>query len=221
MGLRTFLSKKIDLIKSLFLQGLFTILPIFFTVSIVGFAYDFISKWLKPLKSMEPQILRSIPGSEFIIITLAIFFLGFILKFFFIVPLINKMEYFISHVPFVRTVYSSSKTVVNFFNFSDLTSKARKVVLIEFPRKGLFNVAFLLESAEDNFQHIIPAEKRKEGKKYYKVFMPNSPNPTSGYFIVMAEDEIISTDMTLEEALKVVVSCGLITPTSIIKQNQI
>jgi uncharacterized membrane protein len=217
MRLKLFLIKKIDSVKNLFLQGLFTVLPVFFTVSIVGFAYDFISKWLKPLKSLQPEVLRNIPGSEFIIVTLAIFLLGFVLKLFFIVPLINKIESFISHVPFVRTVYSSSKTVVNFFNISDLTNKARKVVLIEFPRKGLFNVAFLLESAEDNFQHLIPEEKRKEGKKYFKVFMPNSPNPTSGYFIVVAEDEIISTDMTLEEALKVVVSCGLITPASITK----
>ena len=115
----------------------------------------------------------------------------------------------------VRTIYSSSKILVDFFNVPNPTEVKRKVVLIEFPRKNCFNIAFLLEDACNSFEKLIPQEKKKDNLKYYKIFMPNSPNPTSGYFLILPEDEIIHTNLTFEEAIKTVVSCGLITPESL------
>jgi uncharacterized membrane protein len=162
-------------------------------------------------------LLQKIPGSEFILVTLFILMLGFFLKVFFISPIVHWFENLIKKIPFIRNVYSASKALVNFFNVPERTSKKRKVILIEFPRRGLFNIAFLLESATDDFQNLIPKEKLIPGKKYFKVFMPNSPTPTSGYFLTLCEDEIIPTDITFEEAIKAIVSCGLITPESIRK----
>jgi uncharacterized membrane protein len=202
-------------LKSLFLSGLFTILPIILTVFVVTFTYELLSRWLKPLQKIQPLLLKKIPGSEIVIITILIIVLGILLKFLLISPLVKAIEAFIGKIPIVRTIYSSSKTLVDFFNVPDPTTVKRKVILIEFPRKGLYNIAFLLESATDGFEKLIPEKDKTPGEKYYKVFMPNSPNPTSGYFLIIPEHEITHTNMTFEEAIKTVVSCGLITPESL------
>ena len=215
MGLRKAVSKVFSYIKTLFFSGLFTLLPIILTVFILTFTYSFIARWLKPLKEAEPLFLQKFPGSEFVLVTLFILFVGVLLKLFFITPIVHKFEKLIKKIPFIRSIYSSSKALVDFFNVPAKSTKKRTVILIEFPSKGFFNIAFLLEEATDNFQKLIPPEKLLPGKKYYKIFMPNSPNPTSGYFLILPEDEIIFTDMTFDEAIKAVVSCGLITPDSI------
>jgi|SaaInlLV_10m_DNA_2_1039722.scaffolds.fasta_scaffold00942_9 uncharacterized membrane protein len=207
--------KILSKIKSLFLSGLFTILPIILTVFIVTFTYDLLSRWLKPLRGILPTQFRNIPGFEFLIVTISILIIGIFIKSLFISPIVSWFEKLIGKIPMVRTIYSSSKILVDFFNVPNPTEVKRKVVLIEFPRKNCFNIAFLLEDACNSFEKLIPQEKKKDNLKYYKIFMPNSPNPTSGYFLILPEDEIIHTNLTFEEAIKTVVSCGLITPESL------
>lgn len=211
----SFLYRIVSHLKSLFLSGLFMILPIIATVFIVTFTYAFIANWLAPLRRLQPPYLAKIPGFEFLIVTVFILIIGFLLKLFFITPIVHWFENLIKRIPVIRSIYTSSKILVNFFNVPDPKSKKRKVILIEFPRKGLFNIAFLLEPATDSFQKLIPPDKIVPGKTYYKVLMPNSPNPTSGYFLTVSEDEIIPTNLTFEEAIKAIVSCGLITPASL------
>jgi len=201
--------------KSLFLSGLFTLMPIILTIFIIISTYEILARWLAPLRALAPIHIRQIPGSEFVIVTLFVMFVGILLHFLILSPIIHWLEHLITKIPFIRTVYSSSKTLVDFFNIPNPATAKRKVVLIEFPRKGAYNIAFLLEEATDSFTKLIPAEKLNSGKIYYKIFMPNSPNPTSGYFLVLSEDEIIPTTMTFEEAIRTIVSCGLITPDSL------
>lgn len=207
----------ISYFKALFLRGLFTILPIILTIALISFTYDIIARWLRPLRNIQPSCFQRIPGTEFIIITLLLLIIGFLVRLFFIMPIVHWFENLITKIPFIRTVYSSSKTLVDFFNVPKKEYNKRKVILMQFPRKGFFNIAFLLGPAADNFQKVIPESEQKPGQNYYKVFMPNSPNPTTGYFFILSEDEIFPTDMTFDEAIKAVVSCGLITPRSIKK----
>lgn len=202
-------------LKSLFLSGLFTLLPIIFTVFTITFTYSFIAQKLEPLRRMQPLYLQKIPGFEFVTIVLCILGLGFLLKLVFVTPMVHWFEKIIKKIPIVRSIYTSSKILVNFFSAPDSKEKKRKVVLIEFPRPGLFNIAFLLEPATDNFQKLIPAEKIRPNSTYYKIFMPNSPNPTSGYFLILPESEITHTNLTFDEAIKAVVSGGLVTPESL------
>lgn len=217
MNRKEFSEKFAAHLKSLFLSGLFTILPVFFTVFVVTFTYSFVARWLCPLRRMLPTFLQKIPGTEFVLVMLAIFFIGFLIRFLFITPLIRWGENLIHRIPLIRNVYSASKALVNFFNFPEKLEQKRKVILIEFPKKGFFHLAFLIGSAPARLHDPIPQEKLTPGKKYYKVFMPNSPNPTSGYFLTMSEDEIIPTDLTFEEAIRALVSCGLITPDTLTK----
>ncbi|MCB9493190.1 MAG: DUF502 domain-containing protein [Epsilonproteobacteria bacterium] len=204
-------------IRNLFLSGLFTIIPIAATVFFINFAYNFSVRMLEPLRRLEPDYLQRIPGSEFVLIMIFILALGAILRFFIVHSVVSYCEEVIAKIPFIRIVYSSAKILVDFFKVSDSTKVGqRKVVLIPYPKKGQYHMAFLLEDALDSYQKVIPeAVKKRPDEKYYKVFMPNSPNPTTGYFFIMSEDDIIHTDVTFEEAIKVLVSCGLVTPESL------
>lgn len=209
------------LIKSLFLNGLFMVLPIAFTFFALSFTYGFIYRSLEPLRQLQPAFLHKIPGAEFIIATTLLLVLGVLLRVFVIGSIIKRFEDLVSRIPFVRVVYSSAKMVVNFFKVSEKANATRKVVLIQYPRKDNYHLAFLLESAEDSYQKVIPDDKKNHPEEsYVKVFMPNSPNPTTGYFFILPEDEIIHTDITFEEAVKTLVSCGLITPESLINLKE-
>ena len=206
--------------RTVFLSGLFTIIPIAATLFFINFLYTLVSKMLIPLERIEPTWLKDIPGSEFVIVMLVILSIGIVLKTFLMSKMVHYFEGLVNRIPLVRIVYSAAKILVDFFKVSDVTlAMKRRVVLIPYPKKGQYHLAFLLESAEENYQPIIPEKfKHYAGERYVKVFMPNSPNPTSGYFFIMPEDEVILTDISFEEAVKSLVSCGLITPESLLKK---
>lgn len=213
-----FFTKILNIFQTLFLSGLFTIIPLAATVFFIGFAYNFLTRLLHPLHQIEPQILKQIPGSQFIIVMILIMLIGVVLKVFIVHTIIGYFESLIIRIPLIRIVYSSVKTLVEFFKLSEKDYSKKKVVLIPYPQKGQYHLAFLLESAQTTYQTLLPQDQRGQtGEIFYKVFMPNSPNPSSGYFFIMSERDIIHTDITFEEAIKAIVSCGLVTPKSLQK----
>lgn len=203
----TFLARKI---KSLFLQGLFTIFPITVTIVILHLAYNLVVNWIRPLRACVPANLQHIPAVELAMVIGFILLVGALLRFFILAPIVHRFEDLINRLPLVRVVYSAAKILVDFFNVPNPTTAEKTVVLIEFPRKGCYNIAFLLQSAEHSFQPLLPKSEQKQ--EYFKVFMPNSPNPTSGFFLIVRRDEIIETDISFEDAIKTIVSCGIHTP---------
>lgn len=214
---QNFINKITQAFQTLFLSGLFTIIPLAATVFFIGFAYNFLVRILQPLHQLEPQFLKQIPGSQFIIVTIIILFIGVVLKVFIVNSIVHYFESLIVRIPLIRIIYSAVKTLVDFFKLSESDYSGKKVVLIPYPQKGQYHLAFLLESAEFTYQQLLPeTERGKPGEKYYKVFMPNSPNPSSGYFFIMSEYDITHTDISFEEAIKAIVSCGLVTPKSLL-----
>jgi len=201
-------------VKKLFLHGFFTIFPITATILIVHFGYKVIATWVAPVRHFMPSMLHAIPGADFFLIILLILTFGALLRLFIISSVIQQIEGLINKIPLIRIVYSSSKILVDFFNVPNPATVKKKVVLVEFPRKGTYNIAFLLSSAKDNFQNILPHDREKN-QEFFKVFMPNSPNPTTGYFMILPKEEIIDTNITFEEAIKTIVSCGIHTPANI------
>jgi len=202
-------------LKSLFLHGLFTLFPIATTIVIAHLCYNIVARWIAPLRQLAPHYLRHIPGVEFIMVLSAVILVGALLKIFILGPVVHRLERFIKKIPLIRIIYTSSKILVDFFNTPETASSEKKVVLIEFPRKGCYNIAFLLESADDSFGPLLPPDTHG----YVKVFMPNSPNPTSGYFFLVPRNEIIDTPITFEDAITTVVSCGIHTPESLKPKN--
>lgn len=183
--------------------------------------YGLFSRIIEPLKHIEPSFLQKIPGAEFVLVMLLILATGVIIKAFIAHSIVHYFEQVIAKIPLVRIVYSSAKTMVNFFKTPERTQIfEKKVVLIPYPKKGQYHLAFLLEPAYDTYEKIIPPSiKHYPEERYCKVFMPNSPNPTSGYFFIMPEDEVIPTEITFEEAIKALASCGLITPETLKNKN--
>jgi len=210
------LKKILNSLKNLFISGFITILPITATIFIIHFSYNLLSRWLIPVKKFVPMHYQQIPGIEFLLITGVLLLIGLLLKLLIVEPIIHASEELISKIPFIKTIYSAAKSLALFFNIPALDSSDKKVILIQYPRDNFYHLAFQLDSAENNFQKLIPESKKSNStQKYYKVFMPNSPNPASGYFFILPEDQIIPTNLTFEEAIKAVVSCGIITPESL------
>lgn len=202
-------------LKSIFLTGLFALLPLTLTTFIVHFCYQLIARWLIPLRHIEPTFWQKIPEpyAEFLFVILIIFIIGILFSYLVIEPIVHYFEHLINKIPFIRSIYSSTKKLVDFFNVARHKDISRQVVLIEYPRPHYYNIAFLLGSASNNFD--IPlkeAKKEPVDAKFVRVFMPNAPNPSTGYFLIIPQSAIIPTAITFEDAIKTIVSCGLITP---------
>ncbi len=221
MPINQTLHKILHNVKTLFLSGLFTVIPIAATAFFIHFLYGLFSRIIRPLYELEPLFLQKIPGAEFALVMILILTTGVLLKVFIAHSIIRYAESLITKIPLVRIVYSSAKIMVDFFKLPDTKETLKKqVVLIPYPKKGQYHLAFLLESATETYEKIIPdSVKLYPDERYCKVFMPNSPNPTSVYFFIMPKDDIIPTNITFEEAIKALASCGLITPESLKQEN--
>ncbi|MBN1125496.1 MAG: DUF502 domain-containing protein [Sedimentisphaerales bacterium] len=114
--------------------------------------------------------------------------------------MINTLEHAFLQVPLVRNIYSASKQVVDAIS---LQRKAvfQSVVLIEFPRPGFKAIGFLTGHLDDT-----------QGKKYCRVFIPTTPNPTTGFLEIIPSEEVVTTKLTVEEAFKMIISGGLVAP---------
>lgn len=203
-------------LRSFFLSGLFTIFPIGLTLFFVSFVYNFVYHSLSPLRNFS-AIIGNVPGVEFFIATVLILLVGVIVRFMIISTLVEYGERLITQIPIISIVYSSAKIIADFFKVTDTSEQLkRNVVLVQYPRPGWYNLAFLLERVDDSYAGLIKKSGHgNQGERYFKVFMPTAPNPTTGYFFIVSEAEIIHTPITFEEGIKTLVSCGLITPDSL------
>lgn len=198
-------------LKSLFLRGFLTIIPITATIVITHAGYTTISHWLAPLKKYVPSLLANIPGIEFAVITFFILAVGALLRLFVFAPVIHYSERIINKIPLVRIIYSSAKILVDFFSLTRHGNTGKQVVLVPFPYKTSYKMAFLLGPA-DYLDVYIPKPAETPDAEYCRVFMPHSPNPTSGFFLIIPKADIIPTDLSFEDALKAIVSCGIYIP---------
>lgn len=204
-----FASHLVSALRSLFVRGLFTLFPIITTIIITHAGYATIARWVAPLKKYAPHAVAHVPGVEFALVIIFIIIVGALLRLFIVAPIIHYGERLIDKIPLVRIVYSSTKILVDFFNMSRPDSEAQQVVLVPYPYKGCYHIAFLLGPAE----YLVPSlPPLNPGDEYCKVFMPNSPNPTTGYFFILPRSEVLLTNLSFEDAIKATVSCGIYTP---------
>ncbi len=197
----------IDSISSLFLTGLFSLLPITLTIAIFTLTLRVLQKWLEPLKRFGLPFLGTIPYSEVILAIAIIFIAGTLYNMFILRPIIHTIENLFSRIPLIRPVYSGIKKLVEAFSFQDKVSFS-KVVRIEFPRNGIYSIGFLANQVDEK---IAP----DTNKKYHNIFIPTTPNPTSGYLIIVPEDQIAILDITRQEAMAMIISGGIIQPDTI------
>ncbi len=147
-----------------------------------------------------------VPGAGVFILLAGLIFIGmlttgYVGRFF-----VRLGETIVSKMPFISSVYSLLKQVFETF-FSNQKQSFNQVVLLEYPRKGVWVIGFV--SAETTGK---TAEKFKE--KMLNVFVPTTPNPTSGFLLFVPEKDVIRLDMSVEDGLKLVISCGIVMPTA-------
>ncbi len=200
------------LASSLFFTGLVTILPLAATIAFVRIVYQVLTSLLAPIRALEPSFLQEIPGSEIGLCLVLLFIIGALVHYFFLGILINGIEHGIKKIPVVRVIYSGIKTLIDFFNLPNHPEFKRKVVLVPFPHKEVYSVAFLVGEG----QAFTPFLKEhspqlQEPERYFKIFLPTT-HMTIGYFMLIPEKDVIHTNISFEEAIKSIVSCGLINP---------
>ncbi len=170
-----------------------------------------VGKLLPPqLRSYYDTLPFTIPGLGIIVLILTMtlvgmFAAGFIGKFF-----IRLGDWIVKRIPLISTVYSLLKKVFETF-LSDKTAAFSKVVLLEYPRKGIWILGLVSTDTEGEVKNILKQEM-------VNVFVPTTPNPTSGFLIFMPKQDLIYLDMSVEEALKFIISGGIVAPDEVQKK---
>jgi uncharacterized membrane protein len=184
--------------RAVIIAGLVVTVPVGLTIWIFYWLFTNVDKLLQPL------IIRifgqEIVGVGFAVIVVLVFIIGVIATNVIGRRIIHWGESILGRVPFTRTIYVGIKQIAQSFAEPNKTG-FMQVVLVEFPRKGMYTVGFITNEYID-----------KTGKKLINVFIPTAPNPIGGFVQIVDESEIIRTKLTIEEGLKLVVSAGRMSP---------
>lgn len=195
------------MIKRYFITGLLVLVPLFITIWVLTILIGIMdqSLWLLPY-SWRPEALfgMSVPGVGALLTLGIIFFTGLVATNFFGRRIILFWEALLSRVPVVKSIYYSVKQVSDTL-FSDSGQAFRKALLVQYPREGSWTIAFLTgKPGGDVANHL-------EGD-YVSVYVPTTPNPTSGFFLMMPKEDVIELKMSVDDALKYIVSMGVVVP---------
>jgi len=193
------------LLKRYFLTGLLVIIPIWGTILILKALFVAVDGILGDLLvRLVPS--HYVPGLGILALVVLIFAAGLFATNFMGRRIVKWWEDLLNRVPLVRGIYSTLKSVMDILSFSDHASYNR-VVLIQFPKNGTYCIAFVTGVTKGETQDLAQ-------EPLIHVYVPTSPNPTSGYFLLVPEHEVTSVDMTVEEAMKLIVSGGLCSPST-------
>jgi uncharacterized membrane protein len=194
-------------IRRIIVAGLLVWLPLGITIFIIRLLLDLLGQTYKII----PEFLRpesilgfSIPGFEILLALVIIFTTGLIAANFIGKSLVGWWESFLDKIPLVRNIYSPLKKFSELI-LSDQTQSFSKVLLIEYPRKGLYSLCF---QTSKNLGEI----EKKSGRDVVCVFVPTTPNPTSGLILMVPQEDVIELDMSVEDGLKMIISLGVVVP---------
>ena len=202
-------------LKIIFLTGLAVIIPIGITIYILFFLIDVMDLLFNIIpQRYHPDVILHfhLPGLGIIVTVILVFVCGLIARSYFGKRLVRLGESFVDKIPVVRSIYQAIKQVAHSM-LMDKSRSFKKAVLIEFPRRGLYSVGFVTGSPNGEIYAKIG------GDKYLSVFVPTTPNPTSGFFMVVPIDELIFLDMSVEEAFTLIISAGIVVPSEHQKQS--
>ena len=190
-------------IRNNFIAGIVVLIPIgitlYLTLAIVKVSSKILPKEINP----NNYLPYNIPGIEIIIALLLITLVGWLSLSFIGKKLLNIFDNILNKIPILRTVYSAFTQMLETFTKSEVNKK--NVVLVEYPRKGTWAVGF---ATNKNTGKI----KDKIGQEVVNVFVPTTPNPTSGFLLMFPKEDVIYLDITFEQASKFIVSAGSTNP---------
>ncbi len=195
----------IDL-RTYFFTGLAAILPIFATCYVIFFLFVFTDSILGRFINayLQNKLGFYIPGLGIIIFVLLILFAGILAKYLLGRRLFVWFESSLLRIPLIKQIYLSFKQIVEFL-FSQKKRTFKKVVLVEYPRKGIWSLGFVTNEG-------MPAAKQLTSEDLINVFIPSSPGPLTGYLVFVRRQEAIFLDISVEDAIKMVFSGGVLNP---------
>ena len=196
----------IETIKKSFFAGIIVIIPIGLTVYVLRAVFDMSlavgGKIAEPLKRIVDDafpgfdLLASISGLLLVILTLII--IGFLARNVAGRRVVQWIDSLFKRIPLISMVYTTTKQIIESFSGGRENSFS-KVVFVEYPRKGVWTLGFVTkETKNDNNQ------------KFYNLFVPTTPNPTSGFFLIIPIDDVKETDINVEEGFQMIVSSGMV-----------
>ena len=190
-------------LRNYFFTGIFVLIPIGITLYLTLFLIKISSKILPKELNPNYYIPYNVPGLEILISLILITIIGWLSLTFIGKRFVLIIEAILNRIPILRTIYSSAEQLIE--NFSQDKKSQKSVVLVQYPRQGVWAIGF---STKENSGKI----KEAIGQETMNVFVPTTPNPTSGFLLMFPKKDIIFLDLTFEEASKFVVSAGSINP---------
>ena len=205
--------------KKYFITGLVILLPLALTLAIVAFVFNFLTA---PFVGLVQSILDylglletnlffisaqqlQIGVSKIIILLLLFFFtvfLGMVGRWFFVHFLLRMWDHAMHRIPFVNTIYKTSQDVIQTL-FASKTNAFKQVVMVPFPTSTTYSMGLLTREQ-------VQGLPTTDAENFVAIFVPTTPNPTSGFLIMFREQDVIYLDMTVEDAFKFIISCGVI-----------
>jgi uncharacterized membrane protein len=194
------------------------IIPVFITTYLIWSTIGIVDGWVLPLipekYALDKFIGIDVKGIGVIIFLLFTVFIGSLTKGYFGRTILKSAESLVDRMPVVRSIYNGIKQIAETV-FSQSNNSFERACLVEYPRKGIWAVAFVSTKTKGEV-----SEKIGKNKELFSIFLPTTPNPTSGFLLFLPEKDIIFLDMSVEDAAKLVISAGLVTPKNIIASNQ-
>ena len=195
--------------KRYLIAGLLVWVPLGITIWVLHFLLTSLDQILLVLpESARPRAVFGfdIPGLGVVVFFAILLLTGVIAANFFGLRLIQAWESILGRIPFVKSIYSSVKQVSDTL-LSREGNAFRKALLVEFPREGSWTIAFMTGTPSDAVTPYLPGE-------HVSVYVPTTPNPTGGYFLMVPRSQVRELDMTVDDALKYIISMGVVAPRS-------
>ncbi len=190
-------------LRNNFIAGVVVLIPIGITIYLTLFIIKISSKILPKELNPNNYLPYNIPGVEIIISIILITFIGWLSLSIIGKKLLEIFNNILKRIPILRTIYSAFEQMLDMFTKGDKNKK--NVVLVEYPRKGSWAVGFATKENESEIS-------RKSKQNLVNVFVPTTPNPTSGFLLMFPKEEVIYLDMSFEEASRFIVSAGSAEP---------
>ncbi|PLX41068.1 MAG: hypothetical protein C0605_05845 [Hyphomicrobiales bacterium] len=198
-------------LRNYFLTGLVVAAPlsitIYITWSFINFVDDSVKPWMPALYNPDTYLPFAVPGVGLLVALVGLTLIGALTANLFGRSLIELGEQILGRTPVVRNLYRALKQIFETV-ISQSSSSFQEVGLIEYPRLGLYAIVFVSTDTKGEVKH----RTGVAGDDMISVFLPTTPNPTSGFLLFLPRKDMISLDMSVEEAAKLVISAGLVTP---------
>lgn len=195
-------------LRKYLISGLLVWVPIWVTYVIIRFIVDLMDHTLALLpKAYHPETLYGthIPGLGLLLTFILLLVTGLLVANFLGHWLMRLWEGFIGRIPFVRSIYNATKQIMQTVFISSGSEAFRYVYLVEYPRRGTWSLAFQTGGGSQEL-------KEKISEDIVTLFVPTTPNPTSGYLIIVPREDATRLDMSVDDALKMVISLGVVQP---------